>query len=166
MGRRGLPGTGAAALALLTAVTAAGCGDSGDGVRGSAGDAPNPPTTSASSAPVAPSAPSTPSAPSASDAASAPPGPRRPLSGADLCVSAVEYWAREMLAGAEPYGDYQSMGLSNRQYDVLREVVDAARAMRRDRGTEAAGELIGRRTRTACAEGYRDGGPSRGPWQS
>ncbi|MEV6884600.1 hypothetical protein [Streptomyces sp. NPDC051135] len=151
MGRRGLPGTGAAALALLTAVTAAGCGDSGDGVRGSAGDAPNPPTTSASSAPVAPSAP---------------PGPRRPLSGADLCVSAVEYWAREMLAGAEPYGDYQSMGLSNRQYDVLREVVDAARAMRRDRGTEAAGELIGRRTRTACAEGYRDGGPTRGPWQS
>ncbi|MEU9521078.1 hypothetical protein [Streptomyces sp. NPDC048224] len=154
MGRRGLPGTGAAALALLTAVTAAGCGDSGDGVRGSAGDAPTTSTTSA------------PSAPSASDAASAPPGPRRSLSGADLCVSAVEYWAREMLAGAEPYGDYQSMGLSNRQYDVLREVVDAARATRRDRGTEAAGELIGRRTRTACAEGYRDGGPSRGPWQS
>ncbi|MEU9642913.1 hypothetical protein [Streptomyces sp. NPDC048188] len=163
MGRRGLPGTGAAALALLTAVTAAGCGDSGDGVRGSAGDAPNPPTTSASSAPVAPSAPT---APTASDAASAPPGPRRPLSGADLCVSAVEYWAREMLAGAEPYGDYQSMGLSNRQYDILRAVVDAARATRRTRGTEAAEESVGRRTRTACAEGYRDGGPSRGPWQS
>lgn len=151
MGRRGLPGTGAAALALLTAVTAAGCGGSGDRTHGSASDAPD--------APVSLTSP-------ASSAASTPSGPGRPLSGADLCVSAVEYWARAMLAGAEPYGDYQSMGLSNRQYDILREVVEAARATRRDRGTEAAEELIGRRTRRACAEDYRDGGPSRGPWQS
>ncbi|MFG3245914.1 hypothetical protein [Streptomyces sp. NPDC048187] len=157
MGRRGFPGPGAAALALLTAAAVSGCGGSGDGTHGFAGDAPD-----ALDAPASLASPPSP----APTAASAPSGPRRPLSGADLCVSAVEYWAREMLAGAEPYGDYQSMGLSNRQYDVLREVVDAARATRRDRGTEAAEELIGRRTRTACAEGYRDGGPSRGPWQS
>ncbi|TDT36462.1 hypothetical protein EV562_108290 [Streptomyces sp. BK208] len=81
-------------------------------------------------------------------------------------MSAVAYWAREMLAGREPYGDYQSMGLSNRQYDILREVVDAARATRRDQGAQEAEELIGRRTRRACAEDYRDAGPSRGPWQS
>ncbi|CAM5275882.1 hypothetical protein STENM223S_11357 [Streptomyces tendae] len=154
MGRRGFPGPGAAALALLTAVTAAGCGNSGDGTHGSAGDAPDAPASLTSPPSPAPSA------------ASAPSGPRRPLSGAELCVSAVEYWAREMLAGAEPYGDYQSMGLSNRQYDVLREVVDAARATRRDQGARAAEESIGRRTRRACAEDYRDGGPSRGPWQS
>ncbi|WP_203722098.1 hypothetical protein, partial [Streptomyces coelicoflavus] len=93
-------------------------------------------------------------------------GPPRPLSGAELCVSAVGYWAYEMLDGGEPYGDYQSMGLSNRQYDILRQVVEAARAAKRTQGARAAGELIGRRTREACAEGYRDGGPSRGPWRS
>ncbi|GHA98386.1 hypothetical protein GCM10010330_60620 [Streptomyces tendae] len=81
-------------------------------------------------------------------------------------MSAVGYWAREMLDGGEPYGDYQSMGLSNRQYDILREVVDEARAAKRKQGARAAGELIDRRVRQACADGYRDGGPSRGPWQS
>ncbi|MFA3874484.1 hypothetical protein ABS735_12455 [Streptomyces sp. MMCC 100] len=81
-------------------------------------------------------------------------------------MSAVGYWAREMLDGGEPYGDYQSMGLSNRQYDILREVVDAARTLKRDQGAQEADELIGRQVRLACAEGYRDGGPSNGPWQS
>ncbi|MFJ3042411.1 hypothetical protein [Streptomyces tendae] len=128
-----------AALTLVTAVVVVGCGDSGGGAGGSAGTA---------------------------HGASAPPASPRPLSGAELCVSAVGYWAREMLDGGEPYGDYQSMGLSNRQYDILREVVDEARAAKRDQGARAAGELIDRRVRPACAAGYRDGGPSRGPWQS
>jgi hypothetical protein len=70
-----------------------------------------------------------------------------------------------MLDGGKPYGDYQSMGLSNRQYDILREVVDAARARERDQGDPAAAELIDRQVRRACAERYRDGGPSVGPWQ-
>ncbi|MGC9496643.1 hypothetical protein [Streptomyces sp. WG7] len=90
---------------------------------------------------------------------------RRTPSRAELCTSAVGYWAREMLHGGEPYGDYQSMGLSGRQYDILREVMDAARATERDRGTRAAEELAGRRARAACVEQYRDGGPSDGPWQ-
>ncbi|WP_245235281.1 hypothetical protein [Streptomyces violaceorubidus] len=81
-------------------------------------------------------------------------------------MSAVGYWAREMLDGGEPYGDYQSMGLSNRQYGILREVVEAARAAQRDQGTRQARELIDRQVRRACAEGYRDGAPSHGPWQS
>ncbi len=81
-------------------------------------------------------------------------------------MRAVGYWAREMLDGGEPYGDYQSMGLSNRQYGILRQVVDAARTAKRARGARAADELIDRRTHRACAESYRDGGPSRGPWQS
>ncbi|MGW4545753.1 hypothetical protein ACWEN4_05140 [Streptomyces violaceorubidus] len=80
-------------------------------------------------------------------------------------MRAVGYWAREMLDGGEPYGDYQSMGLSNRQYDVLREVVDAARARERDQGAPATKELIDRHVRRTCAGRYRDGGPSVGPWQ-
>ncbi|MFH8975609.1 hypothetical protein [Streptomyces sp. NPDC017890] len=90
---------------------------------------------------------------------------RRTPPPAELCVSAVGYWAHEMLHGGEPYGDYQSMGLSNRQYDILREVMDAARATKRDQGARAAEELTGRRVRAACVEQYRDGGPSDGPWQ-
>ncbi|WP_342211025.1 hypothetical protein [Streptomyces sp. MH60] len=124
---------------------AVGCGNSGDGPGGSSGAAHGASTSSTSS-------PSTASS-------------QRPLSGAELCVSAVGYWAREMLDGGEPYGDYQSMGLSNRQYDVLREVVDAARARERHRGAPADDELIDRQVRRACAERYRDGGPSVGPWQ-
>ncbi|WP_328559887.1 hypothetical protein [Streptomyces coelicoflavus] len=145
MGRGGALRPGQAALALVMAVAAAGCGGSG----GSAG----PVGTSAGTAHSA----------STSPAASRPP---RPLSGTELCVSAVGYWARAMLDGGEPYGDYQSMGLSNRQYDILRHVVEAARATKRTQDVRAAEELIGRQTREACAEAYRDGGPSRGPWQS
>ena len=145
MGRGGALRPGRAALTLVTAVgiaAAVGCGNSGDGADGSARGAPG---TSASSGL---------------------PRPPRPLSGAELCVSAVGYWAREMLDGGEPYGDYQSMGLSNRQYDILREVVDAARTAKRDQGIRAARELIGRQVRQAGPDGYRDGGPSHGPWQS
>ena len=88
-----------------------------------------------------------------------------PPSPAEACVGAVGHWARELLAGREPYGDYQSMGLSNRQYGVLREVVAAARAAERDRGDRAALEPIDRQVREACEEQYAGGAPSDGPWQ-
>ncbi|WP_399883877.1 hypothetical protein ACGH7X_10195 [Streptomyces sp. BBFR51] len=138
MGRGGALGPGAVVAASLIAVAAVGCGDFGDGAGGSGAPGHH------------------------ASASSVPP---RAVSGARLCVSAVGYWAREMLDGGEPYGDYQSMGLSNRQYDVLREVVDTARATRRDQGTRAARKLMDRQVRAACAEAYRDGGPSDGPWQ-
>ncbi|MFE2048932.1 hypothetical protein ACFXAS_10545 [Streptomyces sp. NPDC059459] len=88
-----------------------------------------------------------------------------PLTGEELCTSAVNYWAREMLAGATPYGDYQSMGLSNRQYDILRDVVNAARAAGRAQGPSAADQLIDRRVRASCTAAHRDGGPTEGPWR-
>ncbi|MEW2000026.1 hypothetical protein OHA99_28005 [Streptomyces coelicoflavus] len=145
MGRGGVLRTGLAALGLVMAVAAAGCGG-----RGGSGDRVGASTGTAHSAPTSP----------------ATSGPPRPLSRAELCVGAVGYWAHEMLDGGEPYGDYQSMGLSNRQYDILRRVVEAARAAKRTQGVRAAEELIGRQAREACAEGYRDGGPSHGPWRS
>lgn len=89
----------------------------------------------------------------------------------ELCTKLVGHWSREVLDG-DTYGDYQSMGLSNGQYDILREVVDAARAAERaaERRTprqsaESTGELIDREARRGCTQWYRDGGPGEGPWQ-
>ncbi|UUU34649.1 hypothetical protein JIX56_35020 [Streptomyces sp. CA-210063] len=82
----------------------------------------------------------------------------------ELCAKVVAYWSRETLDG-DTYGDYQSMGLSNGQYEILREVVDAARAENKRRGADAAERLIDRRARAGCAEWYRAGGPGEGPWQ-
>lgn len=130
----------ALALTLPTLALAA-CGNSGADHAGSG--AATPATTPAS---VSPSA-------------------RGPLAGVELCTSAVGYWARRILDGGTLYGDYQSMGLSNRQYDILREVVAAARSTQREHGDRAAEELTARRVHETCAERYRDGGPSEGPWQ-
>ncbi|MDW8808224.1 hypothetical protein P1P68_26420 [Streptomyces scabiei] len=82
----------------------------------------------------------------------------------EVCAKLVTYWAREVLdSGA--YGDYQSMGLSNGQYEILRTVVDAARAERRRTGPGAADRLIERRARTDCEAWYRSGGPGEEPWR-
>ncbi|MFE0799153.1 hypothetical protein [Streptomyces sp. NPDC058812] len=137
------PGLLALALTLPSVALAVGCGNSGAERPGS-GD-----TARAT----------------ASASASASASAQGSLSGEELCASAVGYWAHEILAGSTPYGDYQSMGLSNPQYDILREVVDAAQATKRDQGPRAAGELIDRQVRDACADHYRDGAPSDGPWQ-
>ncbi|WP_190078713.1 hypothetical protein [Streptomyces daghestanicus] len=137
MGRAGAPWPGAAKGGSVRAALLAGVLAAGCGPTG-------PPP-----APASPSAPS----PSAS------------LSPGDLCTRVVAPWVRELLAGGDTYGDYQSMGLSNRQYDVLREVVDAARAVRDERGDDAAVRSADRLARERCAARYRDGGPSEGPWQ-
>ncbi|MGB9994611.1 hypothetical protein ACPMJQ_08500 [Streptomyces pseudogriseolus] len=84
----------------------------------------------------------------------------------DLCVSIVVHWSREVLDG-RGYGDYQSMGMSGGQYDILREVVDAGRAALR-KGTatrDSVGSLMRRQARQRCAARYRDGRPTEGPWR-
>jgi hypothetical protein len=81
----------------------------------------------------------------------------------DLCTRIVTYWSREALAG-DTYGDYQSMGLSGRQYELLMKVVDAARTEKKSKGAQAAERLIDRETRAGCEDLYRDGAPSREPW--
>ncbi|MEV5436301.1 hypothetical protein AB0K80_09750 [Streptomyces sp. NPDC052682] len=95
--------------------------------------------------------------------APAAPAPRT-TSPADLCARVVAYWSRRTLDSGT-YGDYQSMGLSNRQYEILREVVEAARAERERQGPQAADALVGREARERCAGRHRDGGPGKGPWQ-
>ncbi|WP_246040670.1 hypothetical protein [Streptomyces cadmiisoli] len=81
----------------------------------------------------------------------------------ELCAQIVAHWSREVL-DEDTYGDYQSMGLSNGQYEILMDVVDAARAEKDHEGDAAARELIDRRAGDRCAERYRDGGPTAGPW--
>ncbi|BFO20633.1 hypothetical protein SHKM778_70210 [Streptomyces sp. KM77-8] len=76
----------------------------------------------------------------------------------------VGYWSRKALDGGG-YGDYQSMGLSDGQYDILRAAVAAARPVERLQGREVARKLIKRQVRAGCADRYRDGGPADGPWQ-
>ncbi|MER7737741.1 hypothetical protein ABTX34_05290 [Streptomyces sp. NPDC096538] len=124
-----------AALAAGLTVTVAGCGAAGSGeARGIPSTAPGP----------------------------ASPSPRV-TSDVDLCVSIVGHWSREVLDG-RGYGDYQSMGMSGGQYEILREVVDAARAARRQ-GTDRVEGLIGRQSREGCEAWYRGGGPGEEPWR-
>ncbi|MGW7824611.1 hypothetical protein ACWGLF_42615 [Streptomyces puniciscabiei] len=113
--------------------------------------------TAACDGPAAPAAPSRPS-PSSSQL----PSPST-TSAADLCARIVTHWSREVLDGTT-YGDYQSMGLSNGEYEILRDVVDTARAVRGRQGEAAARELISRQARTACADRYRHGAPTESPW--
>ncbi|MFF7190873.1 hypothetical protein ACFZAR_37945 [Streptomyces sp. NPDC008222] len=88
----------------------------------------------------------------------------RPTPPEELCARVVVYWSRKVLDSGT-YGDYQSMGLSNGQYEILRTVVDAARDVKQRQGASAAEQLMGRRAREGCADWYRTGGPSKGPWQ-
>ena len=122
------------ALVLVTGALAAGCGESGP--RGGAAS-----TRAASGTPSSP--PATPPE--------------------DLCARIVAHWSREVL-DSDTYGDYQSMGLSNGQYEILMDIVDAARAEKKRAGEQAARELIDRDARERCTERYRDGDPTGGPW--
>ncbi|MEU2332227.1 hypothetical protein ABZ770_11115 [Streptomyces sp. NPDC006654] len=90
--------------------------------------------------------------------------PSTAVSDATLCARIVAHWSREALDDGT-YGDYQSMGLSNGQYEILRDVVDAARDVARRHDAAAADRLIDRRSRSACADRYRHGAPSGGPWR-
>jgi hypothetical protein len=81
-----------------------------------------------------------------------------------LCTRIVMYWTRRQLKD-DTYGDYQSMGLSNGQYDILMDAVDAARPTWKRGDTKAAEQAIDRTARAGCEKWYRNGGPSKGPWQ-
>ncbi|MET8559708.1 hypothetical protein ABZV75_03570 [Streptomyces flaveolus] len=151
MGRRGGPRPGVRFLVLGLAMPAllytTAC-------TGPDGSAPSP--TPASAPPPNPTPSSAPTSASASASA-------QPTSDADPCTRLVTYWARKALADGT-YGDYQSMGLSHGQYQILRDVVAAGRSVRQRQGTRRADQLMRRQARTACTERYRHGTPSKGPW--
>ncbi|MEV7285830.1 hypothetical protein AB0O01_14890 [Streptomyces sp. NPDC093252] len=108
--------------------------------------------------------PTSSSAPSPTPTASASPSPTpAPTPPAALCARLISHWSRELL-DTTAYGDYQSMGLSNGQYAILRDVVDAARSALKREGPVAAEELIDGEAEQRCAARYRDGAPTEGPW--
>ncbi|MGW7083038.1 hypothetical protein ACWGH2_06005 [Streptomyces sp. NPDC054871] len=83
----------------------------------------------------------------------------------DLCTALITKWGRQIYdSGKETYGDYQSMGLSNGQYMILRDTLDLARAERKRHGADAGRKLMTREARERCEERYRHGEPSGGPW--
>lgn len=82
----------------------------------------------------------------------------------ELCTRIIAHWSREIL-DSNTYGDYQSMGLSNGQYEILRRVVDDARTEKRRHGGDAAETTIDREAREGCADRYRSGTPSEGAWR-
>lgn len=100
------------------------------------------------------------------------PGPATPAprttSPEDLCTRLITHWSGILLdakPGEDPVGrDYQAMGLSGGQYDILRAVVAAARTEEQARGRDAGRELVDREARRRCAERYRYGTPTGGPW--
>lgn len=86
----------------------------------------------------------------------------------DLCTRLITHWSGVLLdaePGEDPVGrDYQAMGLSGGQYDILRAVVAAARTEEQARGRDAGRDLVAREARQRCDERYRHGIPTGGPW--
>ncbi|MGW1881883.1 hypothetical protein [Streptomyces sp. NPDC001970] len=83
----------------------------------------------------------------------------------ELCTALITKWGHELLDDDSGYGDYQSIGLSNAQYEILRATLDAARAAKQRNGPASARELIDRQAEERCTERYRNGVPTGGPWQ-
>ncbi|MER5777311.1 hypothetical protein ABT144_24050 [Streptomyces sp. NPDC002039] len=85
-----------------------------------------------------------------------------------LCADLITHWAGVLLDagdGRDAVGlDYQAMGLSGDQYEILRAVLDGARAARRDEGAPAARAIGAREAERRCAERHRSGTPTDGPW--
>ncbi|MEU5997951.1 hypothetical protein ABZ837_08995 [Streptomyces sp. NPDC047197] len=106
------------------------------------------------------------SSPSADDAPSRSTAPSpATTSPEDLCTALITKWGRQIYdSGKETYGDYQSMGLSNGQYMILRDTLDLARAERERHGADAGRKLLAREARERCEKRYRHGQPSGGPW--
>ncbi|MFJ8014609.1 hypothetical protein [Streptomyces sp. NPDC096339] len=86
----------------------------------------------------------------------------------ELCTTLVTHWAGVILDadhGQDAVGlDYQAMGLSGGQNEILRTVLDGARAEQRAKGPAAAREFTAREAARRCADRYRTGTPTGGPW--
>ncbi|MFD8633498.1 hypothetical protein [Streptomyces sp. NPDC059533] len=86
----------------------------------------------------------------------------------DLCTALITHWAGVILdadQGRDTVGlDYQAMGLSGGQNEILRAVLDGARAQQRANGPAAAREFTDREAARRCADRYRTGTPTGGPW--
>ncbi|MFD3695958.1 hypothetical protein ACFWUZ_07325 [Streptomyces sp. NPDC058646] len=108
-----------------------------------------------------------PGAPGSPATGPASPAPRT-TSPEELCAHLITHWSGVLLdaePGQDPVGlDYQAMGLSGGQNEILRAVVTAARAEERAAGRDAGRALAAREARQRCADRHRSGSPTGGPW--
>lgn len=84
-----------------------------------------------------------------------------------VCTQLITHWAGRILDAGDDdavHLDYQSMGLSGGQNEILLAVLADARAEQRAKGPAAAHELSAREAQRRCAERYRSGTPTDGPW--
>ncbi|MEV7419990.1 hypothetical protein [Streptomyces sp. NPDC089919] len=84
----------------------------------------------------------------------------------ELCSRIVTHWAHRVLDDG-PHGhlDYQEMGLSGGQYEILRAAVAAARALPPGTSPAAAHAKAAAEVARGCEARYRAGTPTGGPWQ-
>ncbi|WP_449478756.1 hypothetical protein [Streptomyces abikoensis] len=81
------------------------------------------------------------------------PAPRSPspASPVQLCTTLISYWAEQDLTGGKWAGlDWEQKGLSNEQYALYGDIVQAARDEQRRHGTDAALALIRRQSAQRC----------------
>ncbi|MGW6688899.1 hypothetical protein [Streptomyces sp. NPDC054961] len=165
MGSAPAPRRASAAAVTTALLTAAllGCGSGPGTGSGAASAAGQPSAARAGSPPGDPSGSSDGTARPGAAPAPEPTPPQR------LCSDLITHWAGVILdAGDGPdavHLDYQSMGLSGGQNEILLAVLAAARAEGRAAGPAAARELTAREAGRLCAERYRSGVPTGGPWQ-
>jgi hypothetical protein len=70
----------------------------------------------------------------------------------DECASAIAYWTGQALTpGADQGYDYQEMGLSASEYQILQDVISLARPVARQSGVPAAQAFAQRTARPRCA---------------
>ncbi|MCJ0872736.1 hypothetical protein [Streptomyces sp. AP-93] len=125
-----------------------------------------------SGAPSAATSPGAPASPATAPPAEPPAEPSaepEPVPPQQLCTRLITHWAGVILdagEGQDAVGlDYQSMGLSGGQNEILRAVLADARTEQAANGPAAARELTAREAERRCAERYRSGAPTGGPWQ-
>ncbi|MFG2719491.1 hypothetical protein ACGFW5_14515 [Streptomyces sp. NPDC048416] len=83
----------------------------------------------------------------------------------ELCTHLVTYWAQQELDQGKGSGlDYQEKGLSDGQNAILLTTLAAARRERAAHGAAAGDRVIGQSAQRGCAERYRNGTPTTGPW--
>jgi len=80
---------------------------------------------------------------------------KTPKTRVQSCVESVDYWATEILkAFRDPGYDYQHMGLSDAQYQMVREIVAMAKPVKERDGLPAALALVDREAQRRCQERY------------
>ncbi|MEU9299402.1 hypothetical protein [Streptomyces sp. NPDC048269] len=108
------------------------------------------------------------STPAGATATAPPPAPHT-TTPQELCTALITHWTGVILDAGEGRDavrlDYQAMGLSGGQNEILRAVLAEARTAQQTEGREAARELTAREAGRRCAERYRSGTPTGGPWQ-